>query len=310
MHSLPAHSCKKWAIWSYRLRLTKPLAVLGENVSHREGWIVGRWNTTREHWEYGEVAPLPSFHQVSMRRVYEDLIQTFRDHHPPQTALVQTLFDVWEIKPDTGLIKINGLLGSNNDSPTSLVVKVKLGRQSLSEDCRYIQHLQTTYPQIQWRLDCNRQWSKEQLRSFWDVCDHDRILYIEDPLRDPREMIDCPEIPFALDESLSDYTELLESPNVVAAIIKPTLHHHWKKILSQYDIEGIFSSTFEGSLGIWGLGQLARQHHPHGTHGLGTLGWFGQECVNQPLNEQPGLLSLPKDPPTPLFSVLHWEDGV
>ena len=46
-----------------------------------------------------------------------------------------------------------------------------------------------------------------------------------------------------------------------------------------------FSSTFEGSLGIWGLGQLALAHMLWETHGLGTLDWFAEEGRTPPLRK-------------------------
>ena len=86
-------------------------------------------------------------------------------------------------------------------------------------------------------------------------------------------MIECPDIPFALDESLSDQPDLLQLSNVIAMVIKPTLHSNWMRIFFDHPSKRvIFSSTFEGSLGIWGLGQLALHHSPHEAHGLGTLG--------------------------------------
>ena len=309
----PPVYCQKWCIWSYKLPLRKPLAVLGGDGVWRKGWIVGRFNHVRSQWEYGEVAPLPSFHQISMTDVYTDLISVFKHDQPAKTALVQTLFDVWDTPKHTCDIKINSLLGSSQDSTNGqqTTVKIKLGRQSLNDDINWFSKLTSEHPSVTWRLDCNRQWSLEQLRHFWSCCNTDRVEYIEDPLQDPRLIEQVPEIPIALDESLSDHSAMLDLPNVVAAIIKPTLHLGWQQLLHDHpSVKGVISSTFEGSLGLWGLGQLAQSHIDNGIHGLGTLNWFAEEVVEPPLTYTDRILRLNIKPPTPIFSKLQWEDGL
>ena len=305
------HRCHDWSVWSYRVRLQKPLAVLGHHTTHRKGWIVGRRDPLSNHWNYGEIAPLPSFHGLSMDTVYADIIDVFKDDRPPETALVQTVLDVWNCPKSSGSLKINTLLDSVEDIGKSTpIIKLKLGRQTLSEDMKRFERLQKIHPHIIWRLDCNRQWTLEDLHKFWTICDPSRIEYIEDPLRDPAQMIHTSNIPLALDESLSEYTELLDLDSVVAAIIKPTLHKNWQDLLDRYSVRGVISSTFEGSLGIWGLAQLAMHHLNDETHGLGTLNWFAEECVQPTLTEHKDLLRIPKDPPNVLFSQIKWEDGV
>ena len=311
MMSTPVH--KKWCIWSYKLPLCKPLAVLGGDGLWREGWIVGRFNSSVGQWEYGEVAPLPSFHRISMNDVYDDLISVFKHDQPAKTALVQTLFDVWACPKHSCNIQINSLLGTSTDSTSTKhsTVKIKLGRQSLDDDIAWFSDLTKKHPTVTWRLDCNRQWSLEQLRYFWDHSNTDRVEYIEDPLRDPRLIEQISNIPIALDESLSDHSDLLALPAVVSAIIKPTLHLGWQQLLIDHpSVNGVISSTFEGSLGLWGLGQLAHSSISGGIHGLGTLNWFADEAVDRSLTYSQNILTLQSQPPTPIFSTLQWEDGL
>lgn len=305
------HRCRDWSVWSYRLRLHRPLAVLGQRATHREGWIVGRRDPLSDQWVYGEIAPLPAFHGLSMEEVYRDILHVFKNQQVPNTALVKTVLDVWNCPKQSGTLKINKLLDSvEHVTHRTSIIKLKLGRQPLSEDMNRFLRLQKDHPNIVWRLDCNRQWTLEDLNRFWTICDPNRIEYIEDPLRDPSDMIHVTNIPLALDESLSEYTELLSLKSVVAAIIKPTLHYNWQSILNRYDVRGVISSTFEGSLGIWGLSQLALHYLNDETHGLGTLEWFAEECVNPILTNQKDRLRIPKDPPNIQFSQLQWEDGV
>ena len=304
--------CSRWGIWSYSLPLRKPLAVLGEEAYTRRGWIVGRKNIRTNLWEYGEVAPLPTFHLLTFKTVYDDLIQVLDHDQSADTALVQNVLDIWELQASSGTIKVNDLLGSTGSvRETSRILKIKLGRQSLKDEMTRFQHLQNLYPNIQWRLDCNQQWSLQDLRTFWSICNPKSIDYIEDPLKNPREMIECPNIPFALDESLTDLHELLHLKNVITMVIKPSLHNHWKTLIKDHpDKRIIISSTFEGSLGLWGLGQLALHYAPSEIHGLGTLSWFKEECVTPPLSDHDeNMVIIPLNPPSPRWENLTFEGG-
>ena len=195
---------------------------MGTNELIRTGWILGRVDESTSKWIYGEISPLPLFHKISLIDVYEDITNTVRNNLKPSTALVKTVFDIWSVSPVEGNLQINSLLDTNTNTDASQhqTVKIKLGRQSLEKDIEWFQHLQRHHPHVQWRLDCNRQWTVNQLRSFWQICDPHTIEYIEDPLRDPHLLENVPEIPIALDESLIEYQSLLDCPNVVAAIIK------------------------------------------------------------------------------------------
>lgn len=303
--------CRKWSLWSYQVGLQKPLAVLGGNGLVREGWILGRFDNENSKWIYGEISTIESFHKIKCIDVYNDIINTVRNNNRPKTALVKTVFDIWQTPTREGIVHINSLLDSNHTTASNKpqTIKIKLGRQSLDKDIEWFTRLQRDHPQIQWRLDCNKQWTLKQLRTFWTCCHPSTIEYIEDPLHDPSLLEQVPDIPIALDESLIEYQSLLDFPNVVAAIIKPTLHLNWQHILQQYPVKGVISSTFEGSLGIWGLGQLALSHMEKETHGLGTLDWFAEEVVTPPLRRSSTQVHIPRIPPTPIFSQLKWEDG-
>ena len=310
MHTHPI--CEKWSLWSYRVKLRKPLAVLGKQDLLREGWVLGKFNKLTNSWYYAEISPLLSFHKISKLEVFDDIINSVRDNKKPRTALVKTAFDVWNTSSTNGTLSINSLLRSNtsNTHANQHTIKIKLGRQDLDADIEWFTQLQNQYPSIQWRLDCNRQWTVHQLQRFWQACEPTNIEYIEDPLENPALIEKISDIPIALDESLLEYQSLLAQTNVVAAIIKPTLHLNWQQLLRQYPtVKPVISSTFETSLGIWGLGQLALQYAPNSIHGLGTLDWFAEDIVHQPLQRSVNTLSLLSQPPLPLFSKLHWEDG-
>lgn len=304
------NQCSEWGIWSYRLPLRRPLAVLGHTPTVRKGWIIGRFNPSIEAWQLAEVAPLPSFHQVSYADVYTDLVNILKHQHPPTMALTNTPFDIWNLSPQRGFLSYNALLGSKEDPvPSQTTIKVKLGRHALQDEIKWFTHLQTKHPQVRWRLDCNRQWTLEQLTSFWAHCIPERIAYFEEPLAQSCDLRQCPDIPIALDESLEDHPDLLGLPNVIAMVIKPTLHQNWIDLIQNHpNKQAIFSSTFEGSLGLWGLGQLALHYAPDQTHGLGTLDWFAQECVSPSLTFIGDQMRL-DHPPLPNWNKLTLDAG-
>ena len=302
--------CRKWSLWSYQVGLQKPLAVLGGNGLVREGWILGRLMMKHQNGIYGEIAPIESFHKIRSVDVYNDIINTVRNNKKPKTALVKTVFDIWQTPTREGIVHINSLLDSNSNTASTQqqTIKIKLGRQSL-QGHRMVYTSAMRSPRYPMAPRLQSTMDLDQLRTFWTCCDPLTIEYIEDPLHDPSLLEQVPDIPIALDESLIEYQSLLDCPNVVAAIIKPTLHLHWQHILQRYSVKGVISSTFEGSLGIWGLGQLALSHMEKETHGLGTLDWFAQEVVTPPLRRSSDWIHIPTIPPTPTFSRLKWEDG-
>ena len=72
-----------------------------------------------------------------------------------------------------GTLSINSLLNAN----TKCQCKPAYHQNQTGQTrplCRYrmvYTHLQNQYPSIQWRLDCNRQWTVHQLQRFWHACD-------------------------------------------------------------------------------------------------------------------------------------------
>ena len=70
-------------------------------------------------WHFGEVAPLPTFHKISYDAALNDLINVFKNEQPPQFALTQTVFDIWETPTQEGSLSVNALLGSDADPTDS-----------------------------------------------------------------------------------------------------------------------------------------------------------------------------------------------
>ena len=324
---------QKWGIWSYHLGLKQPLAVLGSQGRIRKGFIIAQKDPNDHQWRIAEVAPLPSFHQISMQETHDQLTQFLRHQIPPTHPLPQ--FGIDCISPQRSLdcfeSNISGFVPCNwlwngealpHNSNNSLTIKLKVGRQPLQNEITFLENLIQKYPNITaLRLDSNQQWSLDELQYFWNSCQHLPIEYFEEPLKNPEEMLKCPDIPLALDESVASFENWISLPNIKAIVLKPTLHQNWKELLNiQKKI--IISSTFESDLGIWHLAQIALQqnlkmHDPNNIetspsfsikHGLNTLSWFDERFVQQPIFQDADGLHI-QDPPKINWHLLQFEAG-
>ena len=331
-----------WTLYTYNVALHRAIPVLGhEETLFRKGFVVG--THTKNQWKFAEVAPLPSFHQTTYNTILDDIIHSFSAHSKAQSALVQ--FAQYSLEQTHsregnlhGIVTCNSLLSLDSwqeTIPTHLplnfstkankfhTLKIKLGRDNIDKELACLQDISqfarenSLYYTL--RLDANRQWNKEQLLYFWSqytqtiACDNIRLEYFEEPIHPYQDMKDCVPIPIALDESLDqslDQEYLWQYPHIAHAVIKPTLHTHWQTISQLYPyISCTISSTFETSLGMWHLGQLALSY-PHTTHGLGTLTYLAEDIVEDPLLYREQRLHIPSTPPTIDWSKLDFLAGV
>ena len=136
------------------------------------------------------------------------------------------------------------------------------------------------------RLDANCAWTWSECQKFWQgiLPLSLNIEYIEEPLKDPLLYSNL-NIPFALDERLSDLRDTLPHLSHLRAIIlKPSiLGFHacidWMKKANQLGISAVISSTFESSIGLYAYAQLALMQ-PNTHAGLATGGWFKEALVS------------------------------
>jgi O-succinylbenzoate synthase len=173
-------------------------------------------------------------------------------------------------------------------------VKLKIGRQRPEDDARLLHQLgEILGERVRFRLDANRRWSYEQARRFARLAPVEQVVYIEEPtprLADSRRF--CAETGFglALDETLQDPDFVFEPlaelvPELAALVIKPTLCGGLERSMQLIDqaqtlgIPGVVSSSFESSLGIAQLGELAAALTPTHPPGLDTLTAFAADIV-------------------------------
>ena len=298
----------KWAIWSYRLPLRYPLAVLGEHTKTREGLIIGQ--KINDEWRYGEAAPLPSFHNISLQNVFQQIRRYFTSNQPVSSSVAQYAIDMLFMTPSKKQTILLNALSSGHPKEAMTIhpgftsIKVKVGRRSLNEDRDHLLYLRDHMrSSVSFRLDANRLWDRDQAQRFIDNNQDLNIEYIEEPTQQSEDIQWLQGAHIALDESLDSNSESLHYPQVKYLIIKPTLQggvsglQFWRQKAKENQQNIILSSTFESSLGLWGLGHLAAEVQPNQAHGLGTLRWFEKDTTSFPICGSGPKMNLEKNQP-------------
>ncbi len=151
--------------------------------------------------------------------------------------------------------------------------KIKLGHFTLDTARQLIDALENRF---KLRLDLNRKWNIEDTLRFCQSFPKDTFEYIEEPARDPNELLDF-SYPFALDETLREKRDLspfLSAPSLKALILKPTLIYPLTPFLS-LGPNIVLTSSFESGVGIGQIERLAfRLQLLNTEHGLDTLRYF------------------------------------
>lgn len=183
-------------------------------------------------------------------------------------------------------------------------VKVKVGRDDVQADIERVRGIRDRLgPAISLRLDANRSWSLARAEEFCRGIGSDSIEYIEEPLSDPNLLVPLLsriDIGLALDESVLDRNahELIAHPGVVAVILKPTLLGGFDQTakLARFAADNhtgsVISSTYESSLGLTALGNLAAALTPGTPAGLDTAAVFTQDILIEPVQPDRGALVL------------------
>ncbi len=181
--------------------------------------------------------------------------------------------------------------------PSRAVLKVKVGRQAVSAEAQALTALVRRLPaDARLRLDANRSLSLEQATELLGALPEERVEYIEEPLRDPSllgELHHNTGHRIALDETLLEPERhaLLTSAGVVAWVLKPSrlggvlATLAWIRTAQRALRRAVLSSTFESSLGLELLAQLAAlANETPVAAGLGTAGVFAEDLLEPPLS--------------------------
>jgi hypothetical protein len=291
-----------WRIWEYATPLIQVLPASGETAPIRRGYLIQRKNNSGI--QYTELAPLESFHGISRSECLNEFLNYVHDpdQHTNYHSVTQMAIDILDLPTSEPVqIPINALVDLRFFTEDHILqehqsIKIKLGRQPIDTEIRDFFKLIKSLPeQTTFRIDANRAWSIEKLQYYASQLPLSRIEYFEDPLCAPEEYTKIKNIPIVLDETMQNplHVQLLEQPNIIGAVLKPSLLGGLKatdkliKGLYSQNKLAILSSTFESSLGMWGIASLA---HPNHVHGLGTLRWFKQHLFEDPLMTSNGYL--------------------
>jgi len=141
------------------------------------------------------------------------------------------------------------------------------------------------------RIDVNRAWEKEDSLKFFSEYPKDTFDYIEEPVKNPHDLIDFTH-PFAVDESFPHDLTLsdLESfPSLKALVYKPTMQGGMSEFMPLYEwaqklgIKLVLSSSFESDIGLMDIASMAHRLALTAPIGIGTWHYLTETINGDPL---------------------------
>lgn len=181
-------------------------------------------------------------------------------------------------------------------TPASGTVKLKVGRNRLSNDVERVKRIMADNPQARFRLDANRAWGLDDALTFCRALDPARVEFVEEPLRDFSDYDaynQASPVGFALDESLIE-----QSPRpwerLRALVVKPSLQGGLEKSLSLIDWAyqagkyAVVSAMYESGVGIRHLAALASAKTPGVPAGLDTYARLLEDVASPRIDMQAG----------------------
>ena len=186
--------------------------------------------------------------------------------------------------------------------PYSHSVKIKVGRHPVEEEIKLIREVRRILGTKQICLDANRLWDFKTATYFGTQIADCGILYIEEPVPQLNQCLEFSQmtgIGFALDETLhhADY-QFTPQKGLQALVAKPMLIGGIDKILKiacdayAHQIPTIISSSYESSLGLTMLANLAAAIDSDIPVGLDTYGMFQYDLQKPGFFPNNGTLSL------------------
>ncbi len=210
-------------------------------------------------------------------------------------------------------IKINALLNGNKEdvkkqarqlvSQGFVYLKLKVGPNIREEAEKIMAVNEILGDKAALHLDANQTWDLNKAVELGETIGCAAVLYIEEPLKNLK---DIPEffmkttIPVALDESLIDKTleDIKSIEGVDIIVLKPTILGGIERVWMMMQqarrvaIDCVLSSSFETSLGLLTIAQLAGSSQRDSTAGLDTFKWFKQDLLKHKLTIEHGKLNI------------------
>ncbi len=286
----------------YQLPLSKPIELGGRSHSMREGLLL------ETEWGWGEAAPLPSFNRESL----QDVLVAWHAGPPFTLPSLQFAYDSACRPLTAATVPMNALLvGSTNQVIVKVrqlaeskcrAMKLKVGRgEDLENDVDLVWQVRQQMRSDQLlRLDANRAWDESTAIAFGHRLAGCDIEYIEEPLGDPTKLEEFyrqTQIPYALDETLTEQQTVGPFPNAAALVCKPTMLGGWERMKQVVAIGKplVLSASFESGVGIARIAQWASELAPSVPAGLDTYAWLAKDVLTRRLDTTDWTLTVPLD---------------
>lgn len=313
-------------LFRYRLPFKIPVLFRGVKLTAREGVILQVQKGNGE-FNFAEIAPLPGFSKETLQQAVTQVIEILNKqllgnkakntistvalypsvqfaldcivHNVPISELSATAENIPLLQGDNESVLKQYLHLNKPDR-----IKLKIARQSITEDIKLFSALSALNKNLLLRCDANQGWSFQQAALFFANIDTQLIDYIEEPttsLSDNIALAERYHVHLALDESLQETHFLYRHHQCFKALIlKPTLIgsldrlNYFITIAKKFHLSVSISSSFESPVGLMQLAFLARQwpKEVDVSYGLDTLKFFESAILDKkfdkksPLNQQ------------------------
>ncbi|MCD9513401.1 o-succinylbenzoate synthase [Photobacterium carnosum] len=297
-------------LFQYQLPMDSGVILRDQRLITREGWVVELCQD--QQLAYGEIAPLPEFSVETATEAGEQAQQLLSqwvagealdlDSALPSVAfgISCAMAELAAELPITGNYLVaplccgdpDDLVERFNQMPGDKVAKIKVGMYEAVRDGIVANMLLEAIPDMQLRLDANRQWTPLKAQQFAKYVKPEHrsgIAFLEEPCRLPSDSLAFAQqtgINIAWDETVRDAGfEVKAEPGVAAIIIKPTLIGSLERCISligqahAVGLTAVISSSIESSLGLNQLARLAQWQTPNVIPGLDTMQLFQAQLI-------------------------------
>jgi o-succinylbenzoate synthase len=215
-----------------------------------------------------------------------------------------------------GIIKVNGLIGIYEPLKCAglaeqmvqegfTTLKVKVGRDSFSDDLECIRKINSVIPEnIKLRLDVNGKWNAGEASDNLKQLEKFNIEYVEQPVNNKNEfceLVKTTTIPLAADESvrnIEDAYEFIKSGAVKYLVLKPMMLGGIIPLMRIYDeakknnIGVVVSSSFESGIGRGYAVFAASLVEDDTAHGFATQHYFEYKFLPETFTVKNGVIRL------------------
>ena len=226
---------------------------------------------------WGDISPLKNWSRESFEEAFCETLLVLENKKKPSLPSVKFGFNCLQKPLKPFRVKLCAL---NKPKGGCESLKLKLAGASLEQAI----HLTMQYKDsFLLRLDFNQKWGLEKLLKFSKYFKPSDFEYFEDPTSSHQELLEFSnktKFPIAVDAFFRQNT-YQNIPSLKAVVIKPTLTGY----IPQLNLPTILSSSYESSVGLTHIANLANNHY---CQGLDT---FEEDFLSPPLYEKNGFLS-------------------